>query len=164
VEQFPKLAYQSQRIERIDEQHFRVHGDLTLHGTTREVVLDVEYGGRAKDPWGNQRALFTAKASLDRRDFGLKWNQMLEAGGVLVGELVLLAAIALPLGLWFGSGMAGALIASINTETVRLPLMLSASNYAYAALVITTATTASALIACRKLNQLDLVGSLKARE
>ncbi|MCC5021428.1 MAG: hypothetical protein J6386_00800 [Candidatus Synoicihabitans palmerolidicus] len=77
------------------------------------------------------------------------------------GELVILAV---PLGLWLGSGMAASLLRSINTETVRLPLILSASNYAYATLVITLATTTSAIIACRKLNQLDLVGALKARE
>ena len=87
-----------------------------------------------------------------------------DVGSILVGELVVLAAIALPLGLWIGSGMASLLIQSINTETVRLPLVLSASNYAYATLVITLATAISALIACRKLNQLDLVGALKATE
>ncbi len=87
-----------------------------------------------------------------------------DVGSVLVGELVLLAAIALPLGLWVGSGMAALLIESINTETVRLPLVLSSSNYAYATLVIVVATTFSALVACRKLNQLDLVGALKAAE
>ena len=87
-----------------------------------------------------------------------------DVGSVLVGELVVLSLIALPLGLWVGSGMAGALIQAINTETVRLPLILSPSNYAYAALVITVATTVSAIIACRKLNQLDLVGALKATE
>ncbi|MCF3651400.1 ABC transporter permease [Synoicihabitans lomoniglobus] len=87
-----------------------------------------------------------------------------DVGSVLVGELVVLAALAVPLGLWLGSGMASTLIESINTETVRLPLILSASNYAYATLVITLATVVSATIACRKLNQLDLVGALKARE
>lgn len=87
-----------------------------------------------------------------------------DVGSVLVGELVLLATIALPLGLWVGSVMASGLIEAINTETVRLPLILSASNYAYAILVITVATTVSAVIACRKLNQLDLVGALKATE
>ena len=55
---------------------------------TREVSLDVEYGGRAKDPWGNERVGFVAKATLDRKDFGLEWNQVLEAGGVLVGDRV----------------------------------------------------------------------------
>jgi len=87
-----------------------------------------------------------------------------DVGSVLVGELVLLAAIALPLGLWLGSGMAALLIETINTETVRLPLVLSSSNYAYATLVITLATAVSAWVACRKLNQLDLVGALKAAE
>lgn len=87
-----------------------------------------------------------------------------DVGSVLVGELVLLAAVALPLGLWVGSGMAALLIESINTETVRLPLVLSSSNYAYATLVIVLATAFSAFVACRKLNQLDLVGALKAAE
>jgi polyisoprenoid-binding protein YceI len=55
---------------------------------TREVVLDVEYAGRTKDPWGNERAGFTAKTAIDRKDFGLTWNQVLEAGGVMVGDRV----------------------------------------------------------------------------
>ena len=87
-----------------------------------------------------------------------------DVGTVLVGELVVLTIVAVPLGLWLGSGMAAALMESINTETVRLPLVLTSSNYAYAVLVIVLATTISAVIACRKLNQLDLVGALKARE
>jgi putative ABC transport system permease protein len=87
-----------------------------------------------------------------------------DVGSVLVGELVVIAIIAVPLGLLLGSGMAQALMQSIDTETVRLPLVLSASNYAYAVLVITLATGISATIACRKLNQLDLVGALKSPE
>ena len=87
-----------------------------------------------------------------------------DVGSVLVGELVVLAIVAVPLGLLLGSGMAQALMQSINTETVRLPLVLSVSNYAYAVLVITLATVISATIACRKLNQLDLVGALKSPE
>ena len=63
-------------------------GDLTVRDVTREISLDVEYGGQAKDPWGNERIGFVAKASLDRKDFGLHWNQVLEAGGVLVGDRV----------------------------------------------------------------------------
>ena len=63
-------------------------GDLTIHGTTHPVVLDVEYGGRARDPWGGERAGFSAKVSFDRKDFGLTWNAVLEAGGVLVGDKV----------------------------------------------------------------------------
>ena len=87
-----------------------------------------------------------------------------DVGAVLVGELVLLAAIAIPIGLFLGSGMSAALLESINTETVRLPLVLTPANYAYATLVVTLATAGSAVIACRKLNHLDLVGALKARE
>jgi polyisoprenoid-binding protein YceI len=62
--------------------------DLTIRDVTREVPLDVEYGGRGKDPWGNERAGFTASAAIDRKDFGLQWNQVLETGGVLVGDKV----------------------------------------------------------------------------
>jgi len=88
AERHPKLTFRSKRVETTGEGRYRVHGDLTIRGTTREVVLDVEHAGVAKDPWGNQRAAFTASTSLDRRDFGLEWNQVLEAGGVLVGERV----------------------------------------------------------------------------
>jgi polyisoprenoid-binding protein YceI len=68
-----------------------VVGDLTLHGVTREVTLEAEFAGTGKDPWGNERAGFSAKASLDRRDYGLVWNAALETGGVLVGEKVEIA-------------------------------------------------------------------------
>jgi len=88
VEQFPKLAFESTKIEALGGERYAVHGRLTIRDVTRDVVLNAEYGGLAKDPWGNQRALFTAIGSLDRRDYGLKWNQTLEAGGVLVGEKV----------------------------------------------------------------------------
>jgi polyisoprenoid-binding protein YceI len=88
VAQHPVLRYRSQRIEKLSEEHYRVLGELTIRGVTRQVPLEVEYGGRAKDPWGNERAGFTARASLERKDFGLGWNQVLEAGGVLVGERV----------------------------------------------------------------------------
>jgi len=83
----PELAFRSRRIEKGGDG-YRVTGDLTIRGTTREVVLEAEFSGLAKDPWGNQRAGFSAKTALDRRDFGLVWNAALEAGGVLVGEKV----------------------------------------------------------------------------
>lgn len=88
VENFPRLSFTSQRIEPLGGDRYRVHGDLTIRDVTREVVLDSEFSGRAKDPWGNDRVAFTAKASLNRHDFGLKWNQALETGGVVVGERV----------------------------------------------------------------------------
>ena len=88
VEKFPDLRFRSQRIEKIDDERYRVVGDLTIRDVTREVALDVEYGGRAKDPWGNERIGFVARTSIDRKDFGLKWNQVLEAGGLLVSDRV----------------------------------------------------------------------------
>lgn len=87
-----------------------------------------------------------------------------EVGTVLVTELVLLALAAVPLGLLLGTGFATGIIGQVNTETVRLPLILSADNYAFAVLVIVVASTISALVVLRKLSQLDLVGALKAPE
>jgi putative ABC transport system permease protein len=87
-----------------------------------------------------------------------------EVGGVLVTELVLLALVAVPIGLLLGTGFAAAILQAVNTETVRLPLVLTAGNYAFAVLVVTVASTLSALFVLRKLNQLDLVGALKAPE
>lgn len=88
VEQHPELRYRGERVEKLGEREYRVHGELTIAGVTRPVALEVEFAGRAQDPWGNERALFEAKTQIDRKDFGLKWNQMLEAGGVLVGDKV----------------------------------------------------------------------------
>jgi putative ABC transport system permease protein len=87
-----------------------------------------------------------------------------EVGAILIGELVLLTLVALPFGLLIGSGLAGAIIQTVNTEFVRLPLILTPANYAFAVLVITIASVLSAYLACRRLNRLDLVGVLKARD
>jgi len=88
VEQFPTLRFQSKRIENVRGDRLDVIGELTLHGVTREVTLAVERGGQAKDPWGNQRAGFSATTSILRSDFGLTWNQALETGGVLVADRI----------------------------------------------------------------------------
>jgi polyisoprenoid-binding protein YceI len=88
AQKYPTLRYRSRRVEALSEDHLRVVGDLTIRDVTREVVLDVEHGGQGKDPWGNQRVGFTATASLNRKDFGLTWNQALETGGVLVADRV----------------------------------------------------------------------------
>lgn len=88
TENHPRLRYRSQRVEPLAEGRYRMYGDLSIRGVTRPVELEVEYGGRAVDPWGNERAGFTARTKLDRKDFGLTWNQALEAGGVLVADRV----------------------------------------------------------------------------
>ena len=88
VASFPEITFKSNGVEKLSDETLRVTGDLTIRGVTREVVLDVEYAGRTKDPWGNERAGFTATTAIDRKDFGLTWNQVLEAGGVMVGDRV----------------------------------------------------------------------------
>jgi polyisoprenoid-binding protein YceI len=88
AEKYPELRFKSTRVEKIEGDRYRVAGALTIRDVTREVSLDVEYGGQAKDPWGNERVGFIAKGAIDRKDFGLAWNQALEAGGVLVGDRV----------------------------------------------------------------------------
>lgn len=88
VEKFPAITFQSTKVEKSSGDGLRVTGNLTMHGATREVVLEAEQLGLGKDPSGNVKAAFEAKTSIDRRDFGLKWNQALETGGVLVGEKV----------------------------------------------------------------------------
>ena len=88
VEQFPQITFRSTAVEGSLEQggSFRIIGDLTIRGETREVALDASFDGTGTDPWGGTRAGFTAKTKIDRRDFGLTWNQALETGGVLVGH------------------------------------------------------------------------------
>lgn len=88
VKNFPEITFRSSAVEKQGDETLRLTGELTIRGVTREVVLDVEYAGRTKDPWGNERAGFTARTALDRKDFGLTWNQVLEAGGVMVGDRV----------------------------------------------------------------------------
>ena len=88
VEHFPQIRFRGTGIERVGTDRYRLRGELTIRDVSREIALDVEYGGRGKDPWGNERVGFTARGALDRKDFGLKWNQALETGGVLVSDRV----------------------------------------------------------------------------
>jgi polyisoprenoid-binding protein YceI len=88
VEKFPTIAFKSKAVTKT-EDGFAVLGDLTMHGVTKEITLDVEDLSKpGKDPWGNTRIGTSAKAKLNRKDWGLNWNAALEAGGVLVGEQV----------------------------------------------------------------------------
>jgi len=86
AEKFPKITFQSTRVELIDEGHAKVHGALTIRDVTREVVLDTEYEGQVDDPWGNRRATFTATTQISRKDFNVRWNQMIETGGAVVSD------------------------------------------------------------------------------
>jgi polyisoprenoid-binding protein YceI len=91
VEHFPVISFRSRRVEGgfgREGASFRVVGDLTIRGVTREVMLDATYEGQGKDPWGGERVSFSAATKIDRRDFGLTWNAALETGGVLVSNEV----------------------------------------------------------------------------
>ncbi|RMD85203.1 MAG: polyisoprenoid-binding protein [Candidatus Dadabacteria bacterium] len=90
VEKYPRITFESTRVSDIDPKAMKakLHGKLTIHGVTRDVVLDVAFLGEGKDPWGNTKAGFTARGKINRKDFGLGWNEVLETGGLLVGEEV----------------------------------------------------------------------------
>jgi polyisoprenoid-binding protein YceI len=91
VAQYPTLTFESTKVEKVEGSSYRVTGDLTIHGITKQVVLAADYLGLGKDPWGNDRIGFEASTSINRKDFGLTWNQALEAGGVLVGDKIEIA-------------------------------------------------------------------------
>lgn len=86
VEQFPALTFESRKVEALGGSRYRVTGDLTIRDVTKQVVLDAEQEGEGVDPWGQKRIGFTASTKVDRREYGLVWNQALEAGGVLVSD------------------------------------------------------------------------------
>jgi polyisoprenoid-binding protein YceI len=88
AEKFPVLTFKGTRLTGAKGDRFKLAGDLTMHGTTREVVLDVTAEGRGKDPWGGERAGYSAVAKVNRSDFGLTWNQVLETGGIAVGDQI----------------------------------------------------------------------------
>jgi polyisoprenoid-binding protein YceI len=88
TEQHPVMTYRSRAVRPAGPGRWTVDGDLTIRDVTRPVVLDLSFEGGLTDPWGNVRAGFTASAQLDRDEFGLTWNQLLEGGGVLVSRTV----------------------------------------------------------------------------
>jgi polyisoprenoid-binding protein YceI len=88
AEKFPYLTFKSTAVSTVGEDRLRVVGDLTIRGVTRPIVLDVERGGTLKDPWGKHRAGFTATATIDRKEFGVSFNQVLDHGGLALSEKV----------------------------------------------------------------------------
>jgi polyisoprenoid-binding protein YceI len=84
----PKIAFKSSRIEPKGDNEFVVHGDLTIRGVTKPVALDVEFLGTSKNPWGKTVTGLSVRGTINRKDFGVNYNAVLEAGGVAVGEKV----------------------------------------------------------------------------
>jgi polyisoprenoid-binding protein YceI len=91
VAHYPSITFKSKRVQQVSTGKLKVTGDLTIHGTTKEVVLDVEGPTPpVKDPWGNVRVAVTATTKVNRQDFGVKWNATLDNGGVVVGDDVII--------------------------------------------------------------------------
>lgn len=86
VERYPEIRFRSTSVRPIGDGCGELDGDVTLKGITKAVTLRVQFNGEAVDPWGNKRGGFAGAMEIDREDFGLTWNQALEAGGVLVGR------------------------------------------------------------------------------
>jgi polyisoprenoid-binding protein YceI len=87
---YPKITFVSTSVEKLDEENFRMTGDLTIKNVTKPVVVDFEYSGSATDPYGNQRVGFEGSTVINRKDFGVNFNAALEAGGVMVSEKITL--------------------------------------------------------------------------
>jgi polyisoprenoid-binding protein YceI len=91
VEHYPEISFASRRINQLESRRFRIVGDLTMRGVTQEIELDAQPHAATRDASGKRRIAFELHGELNRRRFGLSWNQALEAGGVLVGERVKIA-------------------------------------------------------------------------
>ncbi len=86
VDKFPEIKFISSSVQKINEEEYKMKGDLTIKEYTRPIELEVKYGGQIKDPWGNTRAGFNVKGTINRFDYGLKWNSLIETGGAVVGK------------------------------------------------------------------------------
>lgn len=91
VEKYPEITFKSESIQPAGKDKYNVTGTLTMHGVSKKVTLPVTYGGQAKDPWGGTRAGFETETTLDRKAYGIVWNQTLDAGGALLGDDVNIA-------------------------------------------------------------------------
>ncbi|MEO5930074.1 MAG: YceI family protein [Candidatus Kapaibacterium sp.] len=86
VEQFPNMTFKSTSVEKVSNTELHINGDLTIRDTTHPVVLQTEFNGVVASPWGTTSAGFSAHTKINRKEWGLVWNQTLETGGLLVGE------------------------------------------------------------------------------
>lgn len=90
MDEHPEITFQTTEVSHVDGDSYRVTGDLTVRGISKSVAIDVEFNGAAVDPWGNTRIGLEGSTEVNRKDWGVNWNAVLEAGGVLVSEKVVL--------------------------------------------------------------------------
>lgn len=88
AEKYPVISFQSTSIEKTGPDSYNIHGNLTIRDVTRPVALDTKYRGTVKDPWGNTKVAYKATTSINRFDYGVKWNKTIEAGGFVAGEAI----------------------------------------------------------------------------
>ncbi len=91
ADEFPTLNFKSTAVQKESDNEFKLIGDLTIRDVTKQVELNVEYNGKTKDPWGNERMGFEVNGKINRKDYGLKWSAVTEAGGLVVADDVKLA-------------------------------------------------------------------------
>lgn len=91
VENHPKVLFRSAQVQPNGTNRYKLTGDLTIRGVTKQVEWDLDFNGHGKDPWGQERIGLSAETRINRKEFGLNWNAALEAGGFLVGDEVQIA-------------------------------------------------------------------------
>ncbi len=92
AENYKELLFKGTSLQKVEDENYKLTGNLTIKGITKPIILDVEFGGINKDPWGNEKAGFSINGKLNRKDWRLTWNAALETGGVLVSEEVKISA------------------------------------------------------------------------
>ncbi len=88
ADKFPSITFKGKSLKKIDDKNYKLTGDFTIRDVTKEITLDVVYNGSIKDPWGNTKAGFKILGEINRFDYNLKWNSLMEAGGAVVGKTV----------------------------------------------------------------------------
>jgi polyisoprenoid-binding protein YceI len=92
AENYPQIIFEGNKLEKIDDENYKLHGIMTMHGESRPVVLNAEFGGITNDPWGNERTGFSISGKINRKDFGISFSMVSETGGILLGEDVTVSA------------------------------------------------------------------------
>ena len=88
AENHPEMKFKSSSFEKVNDEEFTLKGDLTIRGISKPIELDVTFGGKVKDPWGNERVGFQVEGKVNRFDYDLKWNALMETGGAVVGKII----------------------------------------------------------------------------